>query len=157
MGNLNTIFRSFLSLLLSACLLLLLTRSVVAQQDNNSSNNSNSTLLNNFESCINNQLLARNLSQFAIVTSQSANYSTAIISFNYRTVFQNLAIVYPFNEGQLQVLIQCGKQLNMTLAPRGGGHGYEGFPQQVIVDMSSFSDIQIDSVKGIATVGAGAR
>lgn len=91
------------------------------------------------------------------VASDSADYAAATLSTNFRTVFRNLAVVYPKSVGHVKRIVQCGVQSHVTLAPRGGGHGYEGLSQDVLVDMSGLSEIRVHADNRTVTVGAGAR
>lgn len=108
-------------------------------------------------------------------------YSNVSSSFNLRLPFEPAAVAYPTTAEEVAEAVQAGASLGIpgkhsclyyscclvvdakiTVTARSGGHSYAayglgGADGHLVVDLSNFNDISVDSVTGIATIGAGSR
>ncbi|KAF9969390.1 hypothetical protein BGZ73_008275 [Actinomortierella ambigua] len=72
------------------------------------------------------------------------------------------AIYHPGSEADAVAAIRCAATFNVSIAPRSGGHSYEGYGQggqdgSLVLDLNQLKQLDLDPVTGIATVGAGIR
>ncbi|KAG0016639.1 hypothetical protein BGZ81_011106 [Podila clonocystis] len=86
----------------------------------------------------------------------------ARLGFNLRYNYKPAAIFHPTSEDDVVAAIQCAATHNVAIAPRSGGHSYEGYGMggkdgALIIDLNMFQKITVDASTGIATVGAGVR
>ncbi|KAJ3038248.1 hypothetical protein HDV00_000845 [Rhizophlyctis rosea] len=94
------------------------------------------------------------------ITPSSSSYNTARFghdkAFNYKPV----AIAYPTTDQQVASAVKCAVKAGVKVAPRSGGHSYEGYSMggmdgSLIVDVTTLKSISVSN--GYATVGAGNR
>lgn len=92
----------------------------------------------------------------------TANFIQSIKPFNLRIPFIPVAVAVPSTVPQVQAAVKCGVANNVTISPKGGGHSYAshgigGEDGHLVIDMKLFTDVNVDSATGIASIGAGSR
>lgn len=103
-----------------------------------------------------------NALNFTIVTPGDPNYPTASTAFNLRYTFEPAAVAYPTNAQQISALLKVSRQFNHQVVARSGGHSYianglGGKDGVVVVDMTNFMTVAVDSSTGTAIIGPGNR
>lgn len=101
-------------------------------------------------------------SKSVLTTPSSNDYNTDRLGFNLRFDYKPVAIFHPSSEDQAAGAIQCAAIHNVSVAPRSGGHSYEGYSMggkdgALIIDLNLFQNISVDTITGIATIAAGVR
>ncbi|KAG0266391.1 hypothetical protein DFQ27_009832 [Actinomortierella ambigua] len=100
--------------------------------------------------------------QTLLVTPTSTLYPTdrlgALLEFDYKPA----AIIHPGSVADAAAAIQCAAYWNVPVAPRSGGHSYEGYSEggqdgALVIDLNLLQQFDLDSKTGVATVGAGMR
>ena len=81
---------------------------------------------------------------------------------NLRYTFHPAAIVYPNNAQDVSTAMKIGVQYNHQVVARSGGHSYianglGGKDGLLVVDMSNFKTVYVDSSTNVATIGPGNR
>ncbi|KAF9586632.1 hypothetical protein BGW38_000694 [Lunasporangiospora selenospora] len=97
-----------------------------------------------------------------LITPSSNNYTIESVGENYLFNYKPNAIFHPGNEVDVQAAIKCAGQYNVAIAPRSGGHSFEGYCQGgrdgvLVLDLNQFKKFNINKKTNIATVGAGFR
>ncbi|EJU00092.1 hypothetical protein DACRYDRAFT_117678 [Dacryopinax primogenitus] len=98
----------------------------------------------------------------SFVTSSSSSWSSAIAAFNLRYTYQPAAVVYPSTSAEASAAVQCAADAGVPVSARSGGHSYaayglggaDGF---LVVDLSNFNTVSLDTSSGHAIVGTGLR
>ncbi|KAG6829565.1 hypothetical protein H0H92_004112 [Tricholoma furcatifolium] len=91
-----------------------------------------------------------------------STYATASSSFNLRFSYQPAAVTYPKTQQEVSEVVKLGAAYNMTVVARSGGHSYianglGGKNGALVVDLTNFNTITVDSTSGAATIGSGNR
>ncbi|KAF8069864.1 glucooligosaccharide oxidase [Lyophyllum atratum] len=91
-----------------------------------------------------------------------ATYASASSPFNLRFAFQPAAITYPKNIKEISEIVEVGGAAKLSVVARSGGHSYianglGGRDGALVVDLSNFGNITIDSTRGTAVVETGNR
>ncbi|KAG7452930.1 glucooligosaccharide oxidase [Guyanagaster necrorhizus] len=89
-------------------------------------------------------------------------YSQAAQAYNGRFIIGPIAIAYPKNAEQVSTTIVAGAEQNIRVVSRSGGHSYianglGGKNGSLVVDMSNFSNLTLDSSTNLATIQPGLR
>ncbi|KAJ2978964.1 hypothetical protein NQ176_g3526 [Zarea fungicola] len=97
-----------------------------------------------------------------LITRNSAEYDQDRFGLNYYFSFKPAAIYYPATNAAVAAAIKCAALNNIPVAPRSGGHSYEGYSEggadgALVLDLKQFQQFSIDASTGIAKVGAGTR
>ncbi|CAG8550120.1 6162_t:CDS:2 [Acaulospora colombiana] len=96
------------------------------------------------------------------VFPNDAEYSQDIIDENTRISYDPAAIVYASSTNDVQISVKCATTLKIGVTARSGGHSYENYCLGgrngiLVVDMTDLNNINIDSKKKTAVIGAGNR
>ncbi|KIM45670.1 Glucooligosaccharide oxidase [Hebeloma cylindrosporum] len=99
---------------------------------------------------------------FQVLVPGSSGYANASTAFNLRFTFQPAAIVYPNNAQDVSTAMKIGAHYNHQVVARSGGHSYianglGGKNGLLVVDMSNFKTVSVDSSTNVATIGPGNR
>ncbi|KAG0229210.1 hypothetical protein BGW41_003150 [Actinomortierella wolfii] len=111
-------------------------------------------------SCLQNIRTSR--SNAYLTLPSSSTYQTERYGFNLIFDFYPTAIYHPATDSDVAAAIQCATAFNVSIAPRSGGHSFEGYcgggrNGSLVIDLSNFQQFSLDESTGIATVGAGTR
>ncbi|KFH63032.1 hypothetical protein MVEG_11069 [Podila verticillata NRRL 6337] len=92
----------------------------------------------------------------------SPTYNNDRLGYNRNFVHKPSAIFHPASEADAVAAVVCAAAHNVSIAPRSGGHSYEGYSgggktASLVIDLNLFLQFAIDHDTGIATVGAGNR
>ncbi|KAI1320356.1 hypothetical protein EDD11_001157 [Mortierella claussenii] len=95
-----------------------------------------------------------------VITSSSAAYNKERYAFDLRYTFQPQVIVMAQTEADVQTAVKCAKQANIPVAPRSGGHSFEGYSiggqdGSLVLDLAGLNSVKVQNKK--AKVGAGVR
>ncbi|KAF8149346.1 glucooligosaccharide oxidase [Crassisporium funariophilum] len=98
---------------------------------------------------------------FQVLVPGNSGYPTASAACK-RFTFQPAAIALPNNPQDVSTVMKIGQQYNLQVVARSGGHSYVanglgGKDGVLVVDMSNFKQISVDSTSNIATIGPGNR
>lgn len=101
-------------------------------------------------------------SNSTLTTPSSKVYKTDHLGFNYAFEFKPVAIYHPATTKDAAAAIKCASLNNVTIAPRSGGHSYEGYCEGgrdgvFVVDLNLMQDFAVDKTANIVTYGAGHR
>ncbi|KAG0262858.1 hypothetical protein DFQ27_002068 [Actinomortierella ambigua] len=104
----------------------------------------------------------RSRSESSLVTPSSPLYDTNRIGFNSYFDHRPRAIFHPASEEEAASAILCAAANHVAVAPRSGGHSYEGYSSggrngSLVIDLSQFQQFSLDRRNNIATIGAGTR
>ncbi|ORX71050.1 FAD-binding domain-containing protein [Basidiobolus meristosporus CBS 931.73] len=80
--------------------------------------------------------------------------------YDLRYTYKPLAVVYPASNAEVSAAIKCAAAGNVAIAPRSGGHSYEGYSiggadSSLVIDLKKFSTVSVKN--NIATIGGGLR
>ncbi|KAG0262857.1 hypothetical protein DFQ27_002067 [Actinomortierella ambigua] len=97
-----------------------------------------------------------------LTTPSSSSYATERQGFVQLYDYKPSAIYHPASEADAAAAIRCAAAHNVSVAPRSGGHSYEGYGQggqdgSLVLDLNLLQGLDLDTTTGIATVGAGIR
>ncbi|KAG0317108.1 hypothetical protein BG000_004641, partial [Podila horticola] len=101
-----------------------------------------------------------------VTTTQAlpANLTSCLQSLteNYSYNYKLQAIFHPATNNDVSAAIKCASAANVAIAPRSGGHSFEGYSAggqdgSLIMDLNQFSQFSIDTKTNIATIGGGNR
>ncbi|KAJ2975158.1 hypothetical protein NQ176_g5673 [Zarea fungicola] len=97
-----------------------------------------------------------------LVAPSSSDYAQDRYGFNYYFSFNPRAIYHPATNADAAAAIKCAATNGVAIAPRSGGHSYEGYSEggrdgALVIDLDQFMQFSIDNNTGIATIGAGYR
>ncbi|PPR05166.1 hypothetical protein CVT26_012252 [Gymnopilus dilepis] len=87
-------------------------------------------------------------------------YSDASTPFNLRFEVEPAAIAFPTNAEGVSSVVKIGAAFNHRVVARSGGHSYianglGGKNGSVVIDLSKFTEINIDNTSGTADIGPG--
>ncbi|KAF9930126.1 hypothetical protein BGZ67_005981 [Mortierella alpina] len=104
----------------------------------------------------------RNSANSSLVTSTSPEYHIQRFGFDRNFDYQPIAIYYPASNADVAAAIQCAAAYGVAVAPRSGGHSFEGYSVggkdgSLVIDLKQFQQFSLNSVSGVATIGAGTR
>ncbi|KAF9920811.1 hypothetical protein FBU30_009261 [Linnemannia zychae] len=97
-----------------------------------------------------------------LITPASVAYDTDRLGYNINFNYKPSALYHPATEADAAAAIQCAVANKVAVAPRSGGHSFEGYGQggkdgTLVIDLSLFQKFSMDTKTGIATIGAGFR
>lgn len=97
-----------------------------------------------------------------ILSPGQDGYSTSSTAYNLRFTFQPAVIAFPNTPQDVSTVMKIAQQFNYQVVARSGGHSYianglGGRDGSVVVDMSNFVEISVNSTTFIATIGPGNR
>ncbi|KAF9164027.1 hypothetical protein DFQ26_001905, partial [Actinomortierella ambigua] len=97
-----------------------------------------------------------------LTTPSSSLYNTERLVYNWNLDFRPLAIFHPGCEADAAAAIRCAAVHNVTVAPRCGGHSFEGYgvggkDGALVIDLDRLQKFHLDPLTGVVTVGAGTR
>ncbi|KAH9484717.1 Xylooligosaccharide oxidase [Psilocybe cubensis] len=101
-------------------------------------------------------------SNFTVLTPSSPGYANASTAFNLRFTFKPAAVAYPTTPQQISTILSLTTKYNHQAVARSGGHSYianglGGKDGVVVVDMSNFKTVTVDSQTKVASIGVGNR
>ncbi|KAG0229205.1 hypothetical protein BGW41_003145 [Actinomortierella wolfii] len=104
----------------------------------------------------------QNTGNSTLVTPSSPTYDTQRLGYDRNFDFRPIAIYYPATNADAAAAIQCAAAFNIPVAPRSGGHSFEGYSVggkdgALVIDLAYFQQFSLDPVTGVATVGGGTR
>ncbi|KAK0448331.1 uncharacterized protein EV420DRAFT_1712324, partial [Desarmillaria tabescens] len=93
---------------------------------------------------------------------EDSGYPKAAQVYNGRFIVEPIAITYPQNADQVSIAIEAGAEQNIRVVSRSGGHSYianglGGKNGSLVVDMSNFSNVTLDSSTNLAIIQPGCR
>ncbi|KAF8886861.1 glucooligosaccharide oxidase [Gymnopilus junonius] len=99
---------------------------------------------------------------FQVLTPGSSGYPSASAAFNRRFTFEPAAIAYPNSAQDVSTILSLCTSYNYKAVARSGGHSYianglGGKNGSIVVDLSNFKTVTVDSSTNIATIGTGNR
>src|SRR6185437_6908711 len=94
-----------------------------------------------------------------LVVPGDAAYPDSTLLFNELYATQPAAIAYCATAADVQRCVAYARAHDVQLTARSGGHSYAGYSScpGLVIDVSSLSDVSVDSGSQQATVGAGAQ
>ncbi|KAI8583891.1 hypothetical protein K450DRAFT_220462 [Umbelopsis ramanniana AG] len=97
-----------------------------------------------------------------VVTSSDSKFTTAKQAFDLRFTYTPEAVVYPSTEAQVQGAVKCAVAANIPIAPRCGGHSYEGYSLggadgYLVIDLGKLNTVTVDKSSGTTWIGAGSK
>ncbi|KAG0229208.1 hypothetical protein BGW41_003148 [Actinomortierella wolfii] len=101
-------------------------------------------------------------SQANLVTPESLAYETDRLVYDRNFNYFPRAIYHAATEAEAAAAIQCAAANNISVAPRSGGHSYEGYGSggadgSLVIDLNLFQHFRLDPETAVVTVGAGTR
>ncbi|KAF9572809.1 hypothetical protein EC968_009448 [Mortierella alpina] len=98
----------------------------------------------------------------SLITPSSSEYNIHRFGYDHNFDYHPVAIYYPATNANVAAAIRCAAAYGVSVAPRSGGHSYEGYSVggkdgSLVIDLKLFQQFSINSVAGVATVGAGTR
>ncbi|KAG0056028.1 hypothetical protein BGZ83_006641 [Gryganskiella cystojenkinii] len=96
-----------------------------------------------------------------VLTSSSSQYNAQRYGFDLRYTFKPQVIVMASSVSDVQTAVKCATDAKVAVAPRSGGHSFEGYSiggqdGSLVLDLTGMSAVTVSS-KGVAKVGAGIR
>jgi FAD/FMN-containing dehydrogenase len=94
-----------------------------------------------------------------VIGPANSAYDRARVVYNERyDGIRPLAVARPLDAADVQAVVRWGRQYDVRLAVRSGGHSYGGYStgSGVVVDLRHLARVSLAST-GTATIGAGAR
>ncbi|GJJ79015.1 hypothetical protein EMPS_11374 [Entomortierella parvispora] len=96
-----------------------------------------------------------------VLTMHSPEYSQERLDYNPRFDYRPLVIVMAASASDVQFSTKCATEAKVAVAPRSGGHSYEGYSiggqnGSLVIDLGGFTAVTV-STNGLAKVGAGIR
>ncbi|KAG0096600.1 hypothetical protein BGZ93_004272 [Podila epicladia] len=97
-----------------------------------------------------------------LITPSSSNYTQESLTENYIFNYKPQAIFHPATNNDVSAAIKCASAANVAIAPRSGGHSFEGYSAggqdgSLIIDLNQFNQFSVDKKTNIATIGGGNR
>ncbi|KAF9571427.1 hypothetical protein EC968_000522, partial [Mortierella alpina] len=110
-------------------------------------------------SCLEN---IKNGANASLITPSSPEYNIRRFGYNHNFDYHPVAIYYPATNAHVAAAIRCAAAYRVSVAPRSGGHSYEGYSVggkdgSLVIDLKLFQQFSINRVSGVATIGAGTR
>ncbi|KAF9925720.1 hypothetical protein BGZ67_008482 [Mortierella alpina] len=95
-----------------------------------------------------------------VLERETPNFEKNRWAFDYRYTFKPEVVIMATSTADVQTAVKCAKASKVAVAPRSGGHSYEGYSiggqdGSVVIDLSAFSSVVVSGKK--AKVGAGVR
>ncbi|TPX72959.1 hypothetical protein SpCBS45565_g00165 [Spizellomyces sp. 'palustris'] len=95
-----------------------------------------------------------------VIVPSDPVYPKASLGQDYRFTYKPAAIFIPTKEKHIQTAVICANANNVTIAPRSGGHSYEGYSQggkngALLVDLYKLDSVSVDKNARTAVVGTG--
>ncbi|KAF7297120.1 Glucooligosaccharide oxidase [Mycena indigotica] len=89
-------------------------------------------------------------------------YANASRPFNLRFTLEPIAVVYPASVKEVSEIVKIGKEHNLRVSARSGGHSYianglGGRNGALVIDMSNFKKISVNSAAKTAVIETGNR
>ncbi|KAI8851677.1 hypothetical protein BC829DRAFT_415144 [Chytridium lagenaria] len=100
-------------------------------------------------------------SSSVIFQTSSASYTTARngqANLDAMGSADPLAFVFPSTVQEVSAIVKCAVKFSTPITARSGGHSYEAYSindKGVVVDLTSFVDVRIDTVAETVVVGGG--
>ncbi|GJJ79014.1 hypothetical protein EMPS_11373 [Entomortierella parvispora] len=96
-----------------------------------------------------------------VLTSSSPNYNQERYGFDLRYNYLPQVIVMATTVPDVQTATKCATDSGVAIAPRSGGHSFEGYSiggenGSMVIDLTGFNHVSV-SASGVAKVGAGMR
>ncbi|KAJ3145783.1 hypothetical protein HDU86_000650 [Geranomyces michiganensis] len=97
-----------------------------------------------------------------LLTPSDKAFPQALLGADYRFTFKPVAIYKPAAVDQISKAVRCAAAAGVAVAPRSGGHSYEGYSQggvagSLLIDLSKFADVTVDTSTNTAVVGPAVR
>ncbi|KAG0205973.1 hypothetical protein BGX28_002523 [Mortierella sp. GBA30] len=95
-----------------------------------------------------------------VITSNNKSYEQQRYGFDLRYTFKPQVIVMAKSPQDVQAAVKCAKKNNVAVAPRSGGHSFEGYSiggqdGSLVLDLTAMNSVKVSGQK--AKVGAGIR
>ncbi|KAG0042003.1 hypothetical protein BGZ83_001025 [Gryganskiella cystojenkinii] len=95
-----------------------------------------------------------------VLTSNDPKYNEERYVFDLRYTFLPQVIVMATSVSDVQTAVKCATAAKVAVAPRSGGHSYEGHSiggqdGSLVIDLGGFTSVTVNN--GVAKVGAGVR
>ncbi|GAB5587486.1 hypothetical protein Unana1_02386 [Umbelopsis nana] len=102
------------------------------------------------------------ISGLQVVVPGDSSFNTARQAFDLRFTYTPQAVVYPTSESQVQAAVKCAAASNVPIAPRCGGHSYEGYSLggadgYLVIDVGKMNSVSVDKSSGTTWIGAGSK
>ncbi|CAO3568871.1 unnamed protein product [Mortierella alpina] len=98
----------------------------------------------------------------SLITAPSPEYNLQRFGYDRNFDYRPVAIYYPASNANVAAAIRCAAAYGVSVAPRSGGHSYEGYSVggkdgSLVIDLKHFQQFSVDSTSGVAIIGAGTR
>ncbi|KAF8985098.1 hypothetical protein BGZ46_005881 [Entomortierella lignicola] len=95
-----------------------------------------------------------------VLQRQSTSFQANRYAFDLRYTYDPAVIVMASSASDVQTAVRCAKNSNIPVAPRSGGHSYEGYSiggqnGSLVIDLSALSSVTVQGNQAI--VGGGIR
>lgn len=95
-----------------------------------------------------------------VLTSNDTKYNEERYVFDLRYTYLPQIIVMATSVSDVQTAVKCAAASKVAVAPRSGGHSYEGYSiggqdGSLVIDLGGFTSVTVKN--GVAKVGAGVR
>ncbi|ORZ14370.1 hypothetical protein BCR41DRAFT_354762 [Lobosporangium transversale] len=102
----------------------------------------------------------KSLGSKVITSANSGAYEKERYAFDLRYTFEPEVIVKASSAADVQLAVRCAKDANVAVAPRSGGHSFEGYSiggqdGSLVIDLAGLGTVKVTGSK--AKVGAGVR
>lgn len=106
--------------------------------------------------------LESDLGKVESIFPSDAGYGNAISPYNKRYDYKPIGVAYPNSLDEVSTAVKAAAAQNITVGARGGGHSYAarglgGKNDTLVIDMSNFADISVDTTNNQVSIGGGAR
>ncbi|KAK2594478.1 hypothetical protein QQS21_007825 [Conoideocrella luteorostrata] len=97
-----------------------------------------------------------------LVTPSTGDYAKDRYGFNYAFDFKPSAIYHAASNADAAAAIKCAAASKVAVAPRSGGHSYEGYSiggrdGALVIDLNLLQHFAVNKETRVATIGAGSR
>ncbi|KAG2181420.1 hypothetical protein INT43_009003 [Umbelopsis isabellina] len=102
------------------------------------------------------------ISGLEVVVAGDSSWTKAKQAFDLRFTYTPKAVVYPSTDSQVQAAVKCAAASSIPIAPRCGGHSYEGYSLGgadgfLIIDVTKMQTVTVDQSTETAWIGAGSK